>query len=282
MKISLILALSALVASAGTPHTYGTVPTTKRPVPAVQRDFSAIVHRAVKEDMPTNGGYGASGTASKNLRSAIAWSEKDNQLNITPATAKPAFCSGACYLALVQSLKNWEKQSTVKLTPEAWKKLAVTPQADGVGIWGRANANGPGFAKLVYDLKAGINFTDIQAAKPGDFLKFFWNKEIGCKERGHIVIFLSYTEEKGVKYITYWSANKPDGYSIRKMALSKMHHLIFTRITNPQNFNNITALPKEDPWLKDMLKKSFSFEDVRSEIGISNTPTKATKKTKSK
>ena len=54
--------------------------------------------------------------------------------------------------------------------------MAVKSQADGVGIWGRANANGPGFSKLVHDLQAGINFTEPEKAVPGDFLKLFWNK----------------------------------------------------------------------------------------------------------
>lgn len=242
-------------------------------------DFSALTVQTLNNDMPKNGGYGAGGGAGANLRKAVMWNEEAKRLDINPSIAKPIFCSGACYLLLVKTLQNWEKSGAGKLTPEAWKQLAVRAQADGVGVWGRANANGPGFSKLVHDLKAGVNFTDINQARPGDVLKFFWSEEIGAKERGHIVIYLGHYVKGGVKYITYWSANKPDGYSVRHMEASKMHHFIFTRITNPQNFNNVVSLPKEDKWLKDMLSKSFSYEEVCAKVGAKITAKPAAKPT---
>ena len=77
-------------------------------------------------------------------------------------------------------------------------------QDDGVGFWGRANANGPGLGVLVRELGAGYSFTAYRGAKsernketpderylsdeewcsmdvwqraiPGDLMKIFWNR----------------------------------------------------------------------------------------------------------
>ena len=230
--------------------------------------FSAIVYETLHNDMPQKGGYGVNAAAGKNLRKAVCWNDKKKELDIQPTVATPSFCSGACYLLLVKSLKNWEEKGGGILTKDTWKQLAVKAQADGVGVWGRVNSNGPGFAKIITDIEAGENFTDLKKAVPGDFLKFFWTNEIGCKERGHMVVYLDNYEKDGIKYIVFWSANKPDGYSIRHVESLKMHNLIFTRITEPQNFNNILNLPKEDKWLQSMLKKSFTYKEVCKSIGI--------------
>ncbi len=249
----------------------------KPSTPAAVADFSALTLKTLKQDMPSGGGYGAGRDASANLCKAVTWVEADKLLVVSPDVAKPSFCSGACYLLLVKTLQNWEKSRAGRLSPEAWQQLAVRSQADGTGIWGRANANGPGFSKLVHDLRAGVNFTDLKQARPGDFLKFFWSNEIGAKERGHMVVYLGHEVKNGVLFISYWSANKPDGYSVRRMEASKMHNLIFTRITNPQNFNNVVSLPKADKWLQDMLKKSFSFAEVCQNIGAP-APARTSKK----
>lgn len=230
-------------------------------------DFSALTLKTLK-DMPTGGGYDSGQAATAKLSEAVAWGEQEKKLLISPDIATPSFCSGACYLLLVKTLQNWEQSRAGKLTPEAWQLLAVQQQADGIGVWGRANANGPGFSKMVHDLRAGVNFTDIRKARPGDFLKFFWTKEIGGKEHGHLVVYLGYEHKEGEMYISYWSANKPDGYSIRRVKAATIHNLIFTRITNPQNFNNAVSLPQSDKWLQDMLQKSFTFAEVCQKIGV--------------
>lgn len=238
------------------------------PQPAKAVDFSACVLRAL-EHMPKGGGYSVKAPASRNLSTkAVVWDEAAQKMRIDVQAAQPSFCSGACYVALLHALEIWQEATGSALPPAAWKSLAVRGQADGSGVWGRANANGPGFSKLVHDLKAGVSFTDPAAAKPGDFLKFFWNEEIGAKERGHMVVFLGSHQVEGQPHIRYWSANMPDGYSERSIPLAKMHHLIFTRITRPANFANAASLPPTDAWLRDMQKKSVAFKEVSLTCGI--------------
>ena len=123
---------------------------------------------------------------------------------------------------------------------------------------------------MIYDIGTGINFHDVRLAQPGDFLKIFWTEDIGATERGHLVIYLGLERKNDTVYLRYWSANKPGGYGVKSAPLSRMHNLIFTRITAPQNFVRATKLSTSDNWLADMQHKSFSFAEVRRKCGISN------------
>ncbi len=242
--------------------------TAAKPTAVQTAVFSACVLRAINH-MPQGGGYSVASSVSKNLSAkAVVWNETSQKLYIDRQAAQPSFCSAATYLVLLRALEIWQASTGKKLPTAAWKAMDMNDQADGVGVWGRANANGPGVAKLVHDLRAGINFTDIKAAKPGDFLKFFWNEEIGVKERGHMVIFLGTEQKDGQLHIRYWSSNSPDGYSERSVPLTKMHHMIFTRITTPANFAYAAVLPPADTWLHDMQKASVSFDEVARACGI--------------
>lgn len=73
---------------------------------------------------------------------------------LNPSAARPSFCSSACYLALMNALCIWD-DGKGRISPAAWTNLkpyvlrkggAWSYQDDGMGCWGRANANGPGFA----------------------------------------------------------------------------------------------------------------------------------------
>ena len=231
---------------------------------ATQVAFSQYVLWIIKHKMPSGGGYSSTQETVNHLAgNVVRWDAATQTLSITPNNACPSFCSAACYLVLLQALQKWEQHTGNKLPATAWQLFNIDKnQADGHGVWGRANANGPGFAKLVADTGAGVNFTDVSLARPGDFLKIFWTPEIGRKERGHLVVFLGAEKKNGTIYLRYWSANMPDGYGIKSTPLANMKHLVFTRITAPQNFANISELPQEDPILAAMLTRDFSFAQV--------------------
>ena len=234
--------------------------------------FNRIVLNTIQKDMPSGGGYSATPTDVERLaQQAVVWSESKQSLTIEPRQAVPTFCSAACYMVLLRSVQRWESTVGRRFPAEIWKKLDVTlNQPDGTGIWGRANANGPGFAKMIHDIGAGINFNDVRLAQPGDFLKIFWSEDIGLTERGHLVIYLGLERKNGSVYLRYWSANKPGGYGVKSAPLSRMHNLIFTRITAPQNFVRATKLPTCDSWLEDMQRRSFTFAEVRRKCNIAN------------
>ncbi len=238
-----------------------------------QISFNHLVLQTISRDIPRGGGYSATPSDVERLaQRGVQWNSQQKSLAIQPGAVTPTFCSAACYMVLLRSLQRWEFHSKLRLPHAAWQALDVQEnQPDGTGAWGRANANGPGLAKLVHDLKVGINFSNLQLAQPGDFLKFFWSTDIGVHERGHLVVYLGTEKIKGVLHVKYWSANKPGGFGIKSTPLSRMHNLIFTRITTPQNFARVHKMPEHDAWLSNMQQRSFSFDEVRRACNIIQT-----------
>lgn len=232
--------------------------------------FNTLVLQTIQHDMPSGGGYSATPEdVARAAEAGVEWSEALQGLVISPQRAAPTFCSAACYMVLLRSLQRWEAAVGRRLPSDAWEALDIKGnQPDGTGAWGRANANGPGLAMLIHELSAGINFHDVRLARPGDFLKIFWNENIGAAERGHLVVFLGLERKNGAINLRYWSANKPGGYGARSVPLSRMHHLIFTRITAPQNFSRANRLREHHSWLHSMQTRAYTFGEVRRACNI--------------
>lgn len=244
--------------------------TTNEPASAKEKTQNLINRHLVDivKKMPREGGYSTGKNAADRLTNeAIVWDEQSQKLKVTPEKATPSFCSSACYLVLVQLLQRCPART---YTPEVWQALdAQMGQKDGFGIWGRANANGPGFAKLIHDLGAGFNFEDQSHARPGDFLKIFWTPEIGHRERGHLVIYLGLAHTPdGKPAIQFWSSNQGVGYSQKTVPLDRMSRLLFTRITDLRAFQKIPTLPPHDPWLESLLKKPTTWKEVQKKCGV--------------
>ena len=237
-----------------------------------QQGFSSLVRESLSA-MPRGGGYSVRRNAAEALsRRAVVWKEAGG-LKIVPQMAQPSFCSEACYLVLLLALQEWEKQENRALPKAFWKAARVEfGQADGLRAWGRVNANGPGLAKWVHDLGAGVNFTDPAAARPGDFLKIFWTREIGQKEFGHLVVFLGIEKGPGGPAVRFWSSNKPGGYGEKTVPLAKTGRLLFTRIIRPERFGAFSSLPEKDLWLAAMQKRRFSFDEVCRACGVRSAP----------
>jgi hypothetical protein len=166
--------------------------------------------------MPKGGEYHASRESTGKLAAAIR--VKGDILDIDCQVARPSFCSSATYLLFVSVLEQLNKKKQLSFKPGVPEMLLVSGQHDGVGVWGRWNANGPGTARLFEELLLGNNFTSIDQAEPGDFLKIFWNDQIGSKEFGHSVIYLGRGDNGTVKY---WSSNKKGGYGPAEVPQSK-------------------------------------------------------------
>ena len=241
----------------------GTI-TTAATAPAPSNSLNSAVV-AIVNSMPRGGGYSVQSQAKENLINSVRSSE-DGTLDIVPSTAKPSFCSGATYLVFLQVISNMEKGRKLILTKELRQMLLVGRQADGVGIWGRWNANGPGTAKLFYDLGIGVNFTDLIAARPGDFLKIWWTEQIGAKEKGHSVIYLGTEKnETGEATVRYWSSNSPGGYGEGSVPLSRIKHMLFSRLNNVQALKK--SLPPKDPYLSSMLKVDETYQSALKTVG---------------
>ena len=141
-------------------------------------------------------------------------------------------------------------------------------QKDGVGIWGRWNANGPGTARLFHELGLGRNFTDFAQAQPGDFMKIFWNQNVGKRESGHSVIFLGTTNHPDGEYVRFWSSNIGMGYGEKEVPRSKIAYAIFSRLETPANLTRIHDVPAVDAYLASLLRKKSNFAEARQKCGI--------------
>ena len=115
--------------------------------------------------MPAGGGYATNLQAHAALASAV---EVADSVQIRPELAKPGYCSGATYLVFLKTLKSLQQACTISLSRKTWDALVprLRPDGkdtlpDGESIWGRWNANGPGTARLFYQLGLGRNFHAI-------------------------------------------------------------------------------------------------------------------------
>lgn len=239
-----------------------------------------------------------------------AFKMEDNDLypTIDISKARPSFCSSATYMLLLKTISNWDsKQEERHVSQSAWRNLKPITvgteekprQDDGYGCWGRANANANGFSILIHELGAGKNFyvgtrneynkeqeyyNAWDQAQRLDFMKIFWNENIGCgevDESGHMVVYLGSepnTDSNGKRddIIYYWSSNgsKADitkGYGVQTTTMSKVKRAVFTRITNPENFDmakTISSYNKQE-FLDAMNgKRNGTVEEMKKYAGI--------------
>ena len=221
--------------------------------------------------MPSGGGYATDLGAHQGLADSVKVGEG---VQIMPAKASPGYCSGATYLVFLKTLAALQKEKALALSPETWE--ALTPRLrpdgtdtlpDGESLWGRWNANGPGTARLFYELKLGRNFTDLAEAQPGDFMKIFWTDAVGKKESGHSVIFLGRATVGGVEQVRFWSSNQPDGFGEKSVPRAKIALAIFSRLEHPERLVNWKSLAERDTYLASLLRTESSFTEAKKMSG---------------
>ena len=173
--------------------------------------------------MPKGGRYSVSHFAKIRLQSSAHF--ESGKFFIIPAG--PSFCSGATYLVFIRTIEALRERGQLSLDYGTLERLIIRDQHDGEGVWGRWNANGPGTARLFHELRLGRNFDNIDQAKPGDFMKIFWSRQVGRNEHGHSTIFLGTENRPDGQYVRYWSSNIPSGYGEKSVPRSKIAYAIF-------------------------------------------------------
>jgi hypothetical protein len=217
--------------------------------------------------MPAGGHYGTSRVATIALERAAHF--ESGKFFILPAPDSPSFCSGATYLVFLKTIEHLRRDGRLRLDPETLESLVIREgQRDGEGVWGRWNANGPGTARLFYELRLGSNSTDYAAARAGDFMKIFWTSEVGCAEHGHSVVFLGTEMRNGEQYVRFWSSNLPAGYGEKSVPRASISQVIFSRLDSPENLVRVKSAPEMDPYLASLLTKRSSFAEAREKCGF--------------
>ncbi|EDY17586.1 conserved hypothetical protein [Chthoniobacter flavus Ellin428] len=233
-------------------------------------DLNEIIRQKIAS-MPVGGSYRANSIAIAALRQSIQLT--DSQLAINPHVAQPSFCSGATYLVFLSVLKQLARDGQIQLDAVTLRSLLIQePQPDGNGVWGRWNANGPGTARLFYETGIGYNFTSLEEARPGDFLKIFWHDEIGARETGHSVVYLGTVNTPQGQAVRYWSSNLANGYGEAIVPRQRIRRMLFSRLVHPERIQQVNALSPRDAYLAAMLQRDSTPEEMYRMVGVTNPP----------
>jgi hypothetical protein len=190
---------------------------------------------------------------------------REGRLEVNPSAARSTYGCGATYLVFIRAIQSLLPESA--FAGGLAETLAIKGQPDGVGVWGRWNANGPGTACLFHELGLGHNFTSFEAARPGDFMKIFWTDAVGRREHGDSVIYLGREQRNGVEMIRFWSSNKPLGYGEKSVPRSRIVYAIFSRLETPGNIELSASLPARNGYLAGLLATESSISEALGESG---------------
>ena len=219
-------------------------------------------------EMPVQGGYELTLLPAKKMRDAFTWIDP-TELVVDPSIAVPSYCTTATYLVFYKTLEKYWNSAQLSPDKNILKMLKPNLEDDGVRIWGRWNSNGPGTGKLFFDLKLGPNFDEITEAQTGDFIKIFWNDQVGKLEKGHTGIFLAHEIINGVSWLRFWGSSKStQGYSEKLVPFTDFKKILISRLENISNLSKINSLEVLDPFLASMLKVVSNWNEVRQVTGI--------------
>ena len=232
---------------------------------AAAASYNALILDQMRK-MPSGGKYSVSHFAKIKLQTAAHF--ESGNFFVIPTKPYVSFCSGATYLVFIRTIEELRDRGQLQLDYATLNQLIIRDQHDGEGVWGRWNANGPGTARLFHELGIGRNFTDFSQAQPGDFMKIFWNNNVGRRESGHSVIFLGTSQHPDGEYVRYWSSNIGMGYGEKEVPRSKIANAIFSRLETPANLTRVREIPNVDAYLGSLLRKQSNFAEARQKCGI--------------
>ena len=81
-------------------------------------------------------------------------------------------------------------------------------------------------------------------------------------------IYLGTETVGGAEHVRYWSSNQPAGYGEAVVPKTKVAWAIFSRLERPARASRLAQLPPMDRFLADMLKRSFTREEVAAACGF--------------
>lgn len=223
-------------------------------------DYNAMVLDIIKE-LPKGGGYSiGSDFVAPTLETHTIGS---GRLELRVFDGHPSHCTSATYALFAHLVAVLQNSGRISLTRDQLAMLEVksrladgTQLVDGQGPFWIFNSNGAGVAALFKHAGIGTNFRDenLTYARPGDFLKMFWNDNVGASEKGHQVVYLGRREVNGRDMICFWGsqhqnvkkrsggkeplyfpiaagAKVSDGYGEACRPRSDIKEMIFSRIT---------------------------------------------------
>ncbi|WP_072376061.1 hypothetical protein [Hyphomicrobium sp. NDB2Meth4] len=175
-------------------------------------DYNAMVLDIIA-GLPTGGGYSiGSDFVAPTLQ---AHNVGNGRWELRVYDGHPSHCTSATYALFAHLVATLQNDGRINLTPDQLRTLDARQRAadgtqlvDGQGLFGIFNSNGAGAAALFKHTGVGMSFRDdkLAYARPGDFLKMFWNDNVGASESGHQVVYLGQRQVDGRDMICFWGS----------------------------------------------------------------------------
>ncbi len=129
----------------------------------------------------------------------------------------PSHCTGATYAVFARLIAVLQDNGRIALDGEQIAALSAKSRmpdgatlVDGQGPFQIFNSNGAGVAALLKHTGTGMSFRDdkLLYARAGDFLKLFWNDNVGASEQGHQVIYLGRKTVGSREMVCFWGSQR--------------------------------------------------------------------------
>jgi hypothetical protein len=200
------LAASALVFASHSAHA--------EPRPCAGVDYNAMILDII-HSLPTGGGYSIGSDFVAPVIQTHNIGGGRHELRVYDGF--PSHCTSATYALYSHLVAVLHNSGRINLTADNLRSLAVrrslpdgSELVDGQGPFWIFNANGAGVAAFLKHTGTGQSFRDDQLAyaRPGDFLKLFWNEGVGASEQGHQVVYLGHRTDDGREMICFWGSQR--------------------------------------------------------------------------
>jgi hypothetical protein len=216
LTVLLVLAVLSSSTSANTPSN----------IACKDIDYNTIILEII-DSLPKGGGCEVRG--SRVALPVIAVHQLGGRLGLHVRDGHPSHCTSAAYALYMHLVSRLHNSGQINLSVEQISALQAvkarpdgTPMLDGQGPFWIFNANGAGSAAFLKHTGTGISFRDdtLSYVRPGDFLKIFWNENVGIEyfksggvnrrksERGHQVVFTGRKVTAGTEMICFWGSQK--------------------------------------------------------------------------
>jgi hypothetical protein len=178
-------------------------------------DYNAMILHIIKR-IPAGGGYSLSARTVA-LPTVTAHNIGGGSWEMRVYDGRPTHCTGATYGAYAHLVAMLHNSGAIHLSPGQLRSLEVlrtmpdgTAREDGEGPFAIFNSNGAGVAAFLKHTGTGFSFRDdkLAYARPGDFLKLFWNGNVGATEQGHQTIYTGGREIAGRDMVCFWSSQR--------------------------------------------------------------------------
>ena len=177
-------------------------------------DYNAMILDIIK-GLPSGGGY--SRGSSFQLPTITAHNIGAGRWEMRVYDGFPSHCTSATYAVFARLVSVLLDNGRIALDGEQIATLSAKNRmpdgatlVDGQGPFQIFNANGAGVAALLKHTGTGMNFRDdkLLYARAGDFLKLFWNDNVGASEQGHQVIYLGHKTVGSREMVCFWGSQR--------------------------------------------------------------------------